>query len=681
MILNEQQKEAIRYISGPCLVIAGAGSGKTRVITEKIVFLINKCGFLPNNICAVTFTNKAAKEMKERLSSYLSASQMKGLRIGTFHSLCLDILRVEYKALNLRKNFSLFDEYDQLGIMKEVIEGSQYKNICLENLTEFSKICLSQISSYKNNLLYPNEIIIEKPEDKIIAEIYKSYSELMLSYNAVDFDDLIFLIAKLFLENEGIANKWANSIKHLLVDEYQDTNTCQYKLLKLLVKNRESFTFVGDDDQAIYSWRGANPKNMQSIGIDYPRLRVIKLEQNYRSKGVILNCANKLISNNIHLYNKQLFSNLDYGKKIVVIEAKNAHDEAQKVVADLLAHHYKYGTKYSEYAFLYRSNYQSQEIQQMLQESSIPFRLIATESFFEQAEIKDFMSYLRIIANQDDSKAFLRVINIPRREIGSATINKLESFANERNISLFNAAHSRDIESILREKQCNVLNTFTNYILDISESLKQSNPLWKNNLNNLINSTEYNQWLENEFDNEKVRNFKIKNILTLIEWIQKLMDGKKDQGIEGISFEEAISKLCLREMLDKNEQDFELDEVQLLTLHSSKGLEFNYVYMIGVEEGILPHKNSIEQEEGVEEERRLAYVGITRAKKELVMSYCINRNSKDKRNAKVEPSRFLNELPQEDLSWIKFDSKKDEVQEAQKRDDIFAAITALLNSK
>lgn len=669
MELNSKQLEAVHYISGPCLVIAGAGSGKTRVITEKIVYLISKCGYDARNICAVTFTNKAAKEMKERISSVLCGDQIKGLKVSTFHSLGLEILKNEFIGAKLKANFTLFDEYDQQSVLKEILSQLHEESLDKDDLKLKLKELMNAISSFKNELLSPEDVLKTNDAEKVMTGlIYQEYQRSLNSYNAVDFDDLIYLPTLLFMNNNEVLNKWQRKIRYLLVDEYQDTNSSQYTFIRLLVKEHEHFTVVGDDDQSIYSWRGARPQNIAMLRQDFSNLKVIMLEQNYRSKGRILKCANTLIANNPHEYVKKLYSELDFGEKIRVLEIENSAQEGKKIVTELMAHHFIHRTHYHDYAILYRSNYQSREIEKSLQESNVPYRVVGGTSFFAQAEIKDFMCYLRVLAFDDDSKAFLRIINVPRRDIGAASIEHLDNFARIKNLSLLNACMDMNIFSYLKKREADNFFNFGQMILSLKNKLYGNN--WRECLKKLPEALGYDQWLYNDSSSEKSAEIRLENVRTLLSWVQQTMEGNAQELMDPMDFPTAISKLALRELLDRNEQDYELDEVQLMTLHSSKGLEFPYVYLIGMEEGILPHKTSIELDD-VAEERRLAYVGITRAKKELTCTLCLERKTREQDKLHPEPSRFLKELPQEDLSWPKRDEPVNEEDKQKELKNIY----------
>ncbi|WP_406546538.1 UvrD-helicase domain-containing protein [Succinimonas sp.] len=649
MRLNAAQLEAVNYIGGPCLVLAGAGSGKTRVITQKIVHLISNCSYSARNICAVTFTNKASKEMKERISAALSPDVIKGLRVSTFHSLGLEIIRHEYAALGISPNFSLFDEYDSLSVMKEIMEKAQ-GDLTKDELRDKCHYWLGAISRFKNDLKSPEEILEDRdPESQIAGLIYSEYQHMMKSCNAIDFDDLIYKTVKLFRDNEEALTRWRYRIRYLLVDEYQDTNQSQYELIRLLVSENQRFTVVGDDDQSIYSWRGAQPENIPKLRTDFPNLRVIMLEENYRSCGRILKCANALIAHNPHEYIKKLRSGLEFGKPLRVIEIPHADQEGKKLVTDLLGHHYRYRTKFQDYAILYRGNYQSREIQKALAESNIPFRVIGGTSFFAQSEIKDFMCYLRVLVNDDDNRAFLRIINTPRREIGAVSLEHIGKFAEDNHLSLMQACMDPRLTGSIPGREAGKFIAFAENIQRLRRDLSGTRA--HETLRNLPDALGYADWLRADSGSEKSAEFRIDNVMTLIDWVDRSMTGSPDSDEGPQTFEEAVTRMALRELLDREEQDFELDEVQLMTLHSSKGLEFPFVYMIGMEEGLLPHKTAVETGD-VAEERRLAYVGMTRARKELTFMLCQERKSRDQRDkVHPEPSRFLKELPPEDLDW------------------------------
>ncbi|HHX8750532.1 TPA: DNA helicase Rep [Morganella morganii] len=640
MKLNPGQQQAVEYVQGPCLVLAGAGSGKTRVITNKIAHLIRNTGYQPRQIAAVTFTNKAAREMKERVAQTLGRKEAKGLMISTFHTLGLEIIKREYKALGMKSNFSLFDDQDQLALLKELTFDH------LEEDKELLQQLVSQISNWKNALLTPEQAkgLARSEREHTFAECYRRYELHLNSCNVLDFDDLITKPTLLFARDEQARERWQQRIRYLLVDEYQDTNTSQYQLVKLLVGKRAYFTVVGDDDQSIYSWRGAQPKNLVQLSKDFPELRVIKLEQNYRSSGCILNAANILIANNPHVFEKQLFSNLGYGDPMKVITANNEDHEAERVVGELIAHHFINKTDYKDYAILYRGNHQSRIFEKMLMQNRIPYRISGGTSFFSRPEIKDLLAYLRVLTNPEDDSAFLRIVNTPRRGIGPATIQKLGEWANTRDKSLYQASFDLGLGQTLSGQGLAALTNFTGWLAEV-EKLVEREPLIA--VRDLLHGLDYQSWLFETSASPKAAEMRMKNVDQLFSWMAEMLEG--DDLNEPMTLAQVVTRFTLRDMMERGEEAEELDQVQLMTLHASKGLEFPYVFLVGMEEGILPHQSSID-EDNVDEERRLAYVGITRAQKSLFFTLCRERRQYGEL-IRPEPSRFLYELPQDDLHW------------------------------
>lgn len=656
MKLNPQQQQAVEYVSGPCLVLAGAGSGKTRVIINKIAHLIEYCGYLPKQIAAVTFTNKAAREMKERVAHSIGKEKSKGLIVSTFHTLGFDIIKREYKALGFKSNMTLFDEHDQLALLKELTAD------VLQEDKDLLRELISVISNWKNDLVSPKQAysLAKEAKYQTFAKCYERYAAQIRAYNALDFDDLIMLPTLLFKQNEEVRSKWQEKIRYLLVDEYQDTNTSQYELIKLLVGERACFTVVGDDDQSIYSWRGARPQNMVRLRDDFPHLRVIKLEQNYRSTHRILHCANILIDNNEHVFDKKLFSNLGEGEKLQVIEAKNEEHEAERIVAELIAHRFSRKTKFKDYAILYRGNHQSRLLEKVLMQNRIPYKISGGTSFFSRAEIKDMMAYLRLLVNQDDDAAFLRIVNTPKREIGTATLQKLGELAQEKHISLFEAIFEFELMQRVTPKAYNALQKFSRWMVELNDQSLRSDP--ETAVRSLLSSLHYEEYLYESAISPKAAEMQSKNVATLFSWVEDMLKG--DEVNEQMTLNQVVTRLTLRDMMERGEDDDESDQVQLMTLHASKGLEFPHVYLIGMEEGILPHQTSID-EDNVEEERRLAYVGITRAQQTLTFSLCRERRQFGEL-IRPEPSRFLAELPQDDVQWEK-DKPKLTVEQKQQQ--------------
>jgi len=642
MKLNPAQDEAVKFVSGPCLVLAGAGSGKTRVITNKIAYLVQQCGHKARNIAAVTFTNKAAREMKERVGQTLGRRESKGLMVSTFHTLGLNIIRKEYKVLGLKTGFSLFDDQDQLALLKELTEEQ------LDGDKDLLRQLLSTISNWKNDMLTPEQVIgyANSEQEKLFAWCFDAYQKQMKAYNALDFDDLISMPVWLLNTNEEVRQKWRSRIRYLLVDEYQDTNTSQYELVKLLVGERGRLTVVGDDDQSIYSWRGAKPQNLELLNKDYPNLRVIKLEQNYRSTSRILRAANILIDNNPHVIKKKLFSKIPDGDKLKVLTANNEEHEAERVTGEIIAHKFLNRTEYKEYAILYRGNHQSRLIEKSLVQNRIPYRISGGTSFFSRVEIKDIMAYLKVLVNPDDDNAFLRIVNIPRREIGPVTLEKLGTYANMRGKSLFEASFEIGLQQHLSGRGLESLQKFTHWIVTVSDNAERGNTV--DAVRALVRDINYEDWLYESSSSAKAAEMRMKNVSELYNWIVADLEGDNyDQEVK--TLKEVVLRLTLRDMMERGEDDSEADQVQLMTLHASKGLEFPFVYLMGVEEGILPHQTSID-EDNVEEERRLAYVGITRAQKELTFTLCKERRQFGEL-IKPTQSRFLDELPFDDVEW------------------------------
>ena len=632
--LNAPQREAVKYLDGPLLVLAGAGSGKTRVITQKIAYLIQECGYSPKEIAAITFTNKAAREMQERVSQLLSGTNIKGLTIATFHSLGMQILRQEAEVLGYKKQFSILDSSDSFKILSDILATTDKQ---LLRKTQW------QISAWKNAFLTPDQAKATADEDLTVAaaKVYQIYQQTLKAYQAVDFDDLIKLPVELFEQHPEVLNKWQHKLKYLLIDEYQDTNTCQYKLVKLLTGVQGYFTAVGDDDQAIYGWRGADVENLRQLTEDFTRLKVIKLEQNYRSTVRILRAANQVISNNPKLFDKKLWSELGTGDLIQVSAAKDEEHEAESVVMKLMAHKFEHRTTYADYAILYRGNHQARIFEQHLRNHKIPYTISGGQSFFDKAEIKDLVSYLRLIANEDDDPAFIRAATTPKKGIGNTTLERLGEYASLHKMSLFAAAFEGDFQREVGGRQLDDLLTFCQFINRLQERATKdpANEV----LNDLLTAIQYEAFL---YDSEEPRQAesKWKNVLEFVTWLGK--KGEDNGEGETRDLLSLTQMVALMSMLEGRE-DGEPDAVKLSTLHAAKGLEFGHVFLIGVEEGILPHRESVDNDK-IEEERRLMYVGITRAQKSLNISWCKKRKRAGETEI-CEASRFIEELPSDDI--------------------------------
>lgn len=637
--LNSQQLAAVKLIDKPLLVLAGAGSGKTRVITEKIAYLIRQ-GIPARQIAAVTFTNKAAREMKSRVGRIVNDQDSRGLRVSTFHSLGLDILRAEYKVLGFKSGMSLFDEQDKLSLLRQLVTHSQAYDP--EAIERYSHL----IGQWKNAFVDHQQALqtAQAPDIHAAALLYHQYDRSLKAYNAVDFDDLIGLPVLLFQQHPPVLEKWQNKIRYLLVDEYQDTNITQYQLVKALVGKLGRFTVVGDDDQSIYAWRGAQPENLSQLQRDFNRLEVIKLEQNYRSAGRILKVANHLIANNPHTFEKKLWSNLGYGDPLRVLQHKHELAEAKQVVAEIVHHRFRTGGTYGDYAILYRGNHQSRLFETELRESNVPYFISGSTSFFAYSEIKDILAYLRLMVNHDDDAAFLRIINTPRREIGPSTLEKLGAYANERHISLFAACGELGLQTRVAENALLRLRRFCEWIRQTAYKIETENGFAL--IRNLVDEIQYPQWLDENSKTPASAERKLKNVYDLIDWLERIANRDENE-VLGLS--ELIAKVMLLDILDRQNEQEAGDQVSLMTLHAAKGLEFPHVFLIGMEENLLPHQNSIESD-NIEEERRLAYVGITRAQQSLTFSYCSHRKRYGEMT-ECEVSRFLSELPQDELEW------------------------------
>ncbi len=636
--LNPRQRQAVHHIDGPLLVLAGAGSGKTRVITAKIGHLARQCGIEPNRITAVTFTNKASREMKARVAALLGRTQGPGPVISTFHTLGLNILRRELKRLGYKAGFSIFDQQDAVALLKDLLRKQNSGDETVVNAAQW------QISEWKNDLIDPEQALARADDDLKThsALLYAAYQRSLKAYNAVDFDDLIRLPVQLLRDHPDALEQWQNRVRYLLVDEYQDTNQAQYELVKQLVGVRAAFTVVGDDDQSIYAWRGARPENLARLRDDFPRLEVIKLEQNYRSSGRILKAANRLIGNNPHIFDKRLWSELGPGPEIRVLECRNEEHEAEKVVSEII--HLKFTGKVSngDIAILYRGNHQSRIFEKALRTHNIPYLLSGGTSFFSRAEVKDVMAYLRLLANPDDDSAFLRIVNVPRREIGPNTLEKLGNYAQERGVGLLPACRELGLQSQLNARAQQRVQAFAELIDHYSREAEHD-PV--TTVKRLVEQIEYRDWVRENASSDAVADRRMENISDLTDWLNALQKGE----LQEKTLSEMVAHLTLMDLLERQNEEANQDQVHLMTLHAAKGLEFPHVFLVGMEEELLPHRTSIE-EENIEEERRLAYVGITRAQKSLTLTYAAKRKRFGEMIA-CEPSRFLQELPEEDLRW------------------------------
>ncbi|MBH8580813.1 DNA helicase Rep [Bisbaumannia pacifica] len=672
--LNPRQREAVRYIDGPCLVLAGAGSGKTSVITTKIAYLVQECGMSARRIAAVTFTNKAAREMKERVGQMLKGKEGHGLTVSTFHTLGLTIIRSELKTLGYKPGFSLFDPDDAKALLRDLMNKDAQVDADQINRVQ------ATISNWKNDLILPGQALSHAAdEDELFAaRVYEAYNRHLKAYNAVDFDDLILLPVVLLRDDPEALARWRKRIHYMLVDEYQDTNVSQYLLVKLLMDERQTFTVVGDDDQSIYAWRGARPENLVTLGEDFPRLQVIKLEQNYRSTGTILRAANTLIANNPHVYDKTLWSEMGPGEPIRVVVNRHEEAEAERVASEILTRRIKESAEWRDFAVLYRGNFQARLLELKLQHYQIPYKLSGGTSFFSRNEIKDAMAYLRLLINPADDNAFLRIVNVPRREIGPGTLEKLANYATERGGSLFAACGEMGLAEQLPTRAVERLGRFTHFIEAVRRRMDGGDAIAA--IREMIREMDYEAWLYQNASAPTIAERRMANVWILIDQLEKSMEREEESSAseetETDSVEAAISRLVLRDILEQQAEEDDSDRVQLLTMHASKGLEFPHVYLMGWEEELLPHRNAIEVGT-VEEERRLAYVGITRARRTLTLTLARQRKAYGEL-MDCTPSRFLDELPADDLEWEGRADKEDPDKKQARGKDAIAGLRSLL---
>ena len=664
--LNRPQQQAVKCIDQPCLVLAGAGSGKTGVITRKIAWLIEN-GYAPGQVCAVTFTNKAAREMRQRVNRLLDNKTAKGLRISTFHSLGQRILVQESQRLGYRRGFSIMDSRD----VETCLEGLAHRDL---GDREQLRQAQFQISRWKNDFVDPDAAATLADNDVMHAQarLYAKYQQQLLACNSMDFDDLIMLPVQLFRLHAEVLNYWQDRIRYLLIDEYQDTNTSQYEIVRALCGMRQKLTVVGDDDQSIYAWRGARPENLQRLQQDFPSLQVIKLEQNYRSTSRILGVANHLIANNRHLFEKQLWSASAAGDPVRVFPCKNADDEATRVSVDILSRRFQQNTPCKQFALLYRSNFQSRTYEKALRDHSIPYQVTGGKAFFERREIKDIMAYLRLLTNPDDDQALLRIINVPRREIGATSIRALADYAAQRKRSLDIAMRELGMLESLGQRARLRIQEFIELISELRHQAEHEDAM--SFCRALVTKLEYADWLEETSNSPKQAEAALENVMELVSWIGNLQKERDNKSLAAV-----VSHLSLMSILENDEEQKQQDAVQLMTIHAAKGLEFDNVYLVGFEEDSLPHHQS-QDADGIEEERRLAYVGITRAAKTLTLSYAKTRQ-KFGELQHCEPSRFIYELPEDDLEGAEHTlSKLSETEKHERGLEAFADLKALLGT-
>jgi len=653
----------MRYLDGPLLVLAGAGSGKTGVITRKIAHLIQR-GYAGDRIAAVTFTNKAAREMKQRAGKLISKEDAKGLTVSTFHSLGLQMIRSEHATLGYKSRFSIFDAEDADKMLADLVGKDG----------DARKTARFTISGWKSALVDPEQALATaQGSDVQIARAYAEYQRRLKAYNAVDFDDLLSLPVKLMQEDAAVRERWQNRFRYVLVDEYQDTNAAQYELMRLLTGVRAAFTVVGDDDQSIYAWRGARPGNIADLSRDFPHLKVIKLEQNYRSVGHVLSAANQLIQSNQRAYEKTLWSAMGEGDRIRILACPDETGEAERVVSEISSHRLRTGNKLGDYAVLYRGNFQSRAFEKAMRERNMAYRVSGGRSFFERSEIRDLAAYLKLLTNTDDDAAFLRVVNLPRRELGPATLETLARYAGQRQRSLFDAARGIGLTGGINDRAGHRLEQFVDWATNLAE-MGESMPA-RDLVVQLISDIGYRDWLRDTAANKSTARKRLENVDEFLSWLGR-MDENSDGTPRGL--DEVVRRLSLMDFASQSEKDIE-NQVHLLTLHAAKGLEFDHVYLAGMEEGLLPH-HACQDDDKIEEERRLLYVGITRARKTLGLSYARQRRRGGEMSDST-PSRFLEELPKDEIDWPQAAGPRDAKAEAEHGRGQLAALKAMLSGE
>ena len=642
--LNDQQREAAQCIEGPVLILAGAGSGKTRTVTYRIAHMVDNLHIKPTSILGVSFTNKAAKEMRERVHTLLGKSKSKGISLLTFHSLGVRILKKEIEKIGYHENFSIYDQSEQFAIVRDAL-----KHYVAEKKFDQKEI-LSKISMLKNNGVSEDDFANstyfdpESAYDHATEYTYRYYQEKLKFFNAIDFDDILFLTLKLFRQHPEVARLYSEKFQYIMIDEYQDTNALQFELVLHLTSTHKNLCVVGDDDQSIYAFRGADVTNILEFEKHFPNAKVIKLEENYRSVSSILNLANNVIKVNIKRRDKSLWSKKKSDHIPLLWAMGNSDHEAEIVVEEVVKHQGR-GEHLGDIAILYRSNTQAQVIEDQLRLSQVPYTILGGQKFYDKKEIKDLISYLMVILNPFDQMALRRILNIPHRGIGNATLEKFLHKADEEKISLFSCMEKFPG---LDPKRETLIKAFIEIINQYKVKFK--NHTLSESITSLIEDIHYLNFIEKEYDNAKQVERRKNDVMHFIESADRFTHYYKD----GANLKNFVERLLLQDSQDQekklddqgDDQDVRKNEVTLMTLHSSKGLEFNNVFLIGVEEETLPHKKTITQGEDISEERRLCYVGITRAKEKLVMTYCKQRKlyGKDVPRSK---SRFLNDLAPE----------------------------------
>lgn len=647
--LNPEQKKAVKHHQGPLLILAGAGSGKTRVLTHRIAHLIYEYGVSPYNILAVTFTNKAAGEMKERIENLISTDS-KGIWMSTFHSICVRILRREINKLGYNTNFVIFDSSDQRTLIKNIL-----KELNIDTKKFNPRAILGMISSAKNQLILPKNYESNNYFEEIVRQVYELYQKKLKENNALDFDDLIMKTVELFQEYPLVLEHYQERFKYILVDEYQDVNHAQYKLINLLAEKNKNICVVGDDDQGIYGFRGADISNILSFENDYPNTKVIKLEQNYRSTKKILEAAFGVVSNNIDRKDKKLWTENDEGQDLKLYKASNGQEEADYIANEISRLKERDDYSFNDFSILYRTNAQSRSLEQALIRKEIPYRIIGGLKFYDRKEIKDILAYLRLIYNPDDDISLERIINVPKRGIGNTTIGRLHDYALKEEISLLRAVYQVDKVDTLGSRAISRVRSFGEMISQFRAEAGELSVLALTE--KILDKTGYLEELKLEKTLEAES--RIENITELLTDMKEF--NKEDTAAKIGDYLEEVALIADVDNLDKD-----AEAVVLMTLHSAKGLEFPIVFLAGMEEGLFPHSMSMNSEAEIEEERRLCYVGITRAEKLLYLTHATYRMvyGKSQYNA---PSRFISEIPN-NLFGLKEEKKDNKVRAVVKEE-------------
>ena len=639
--MNPRQLEAVKHTEGPLLVLAGAGSGKTRVITYRIANLLLNKRVPAENILAVTFTNKAAREMQERMADLVGKKRCEGVILSTFHSLGVRILRQEIGLLGYKRNFAIYSTSDQLGLVRQALRESG----AADGKKVDAEAVLWKISGAKNLLLGPGKLPVPAGDDwaAAAAEVYPRYQSLLRACNAIDFDDIIMLAVKLLQEHPEVLARWQERFRYIMVDEYQDTNPSQYLFISHLAARYKNLCVVGDDDQSIYGWRGADVEKILAFEKDYPGCRVVKLEQNYRSSGTILAAANSVIRNNTKRKEKTLWTDAGDGHPIDLVVARDDEEEATSVVERIQLECFKGKRSFGDFAILYRTNAQSRAFEEQLRFADIPYVLIGGMQFYERKEVKDALCYLRAIANPNDEQALLRIVNFPRRGIGDGTLVRLNQWSQEAGIPLFEAfGRVGEIEGVNAATRDKVL-AFHSMLEGEIASFRRRGRLAER-IAELFTRVGIEEELHRTIDDPKAARRRAENVAEIVNSLAGYEARELNPTLSG--FLERVTLLDEDRFSGKDRKEHGQDAVTLMSLHSSKGLEFPFVFLVGLEEEILPHKRSIYEDFTIDEERRLCYVGITRARRRLVVTRCLRRK-KYGRLEEREPSRFLAEIPAE----------------------------------